>query len=120
MIVTCTVPEQVVGLEWKPLNTTSVQIFWKVPKVANGIIIGYTLSYTNLATLPVTQWTSLTLNSTKHYAEVSDTMFHSWECYVYGGQTIYHLQQCSDNDYEKIAVSLQYKLSDGVKIMGLD
>ncbi|KAK6644417.1 hypothetical protein RUM43_000684 [Polyplax serrata] len=50
------VPSQVTDISWKTINRTAVHVSWKEPRHINGILKGYTLSYTDNYNLPIESW----------------------------------------------------------------
>lgn len=50
------VPSQVTDISWKTINRTAVHVSWKEPRHINGILKGYTLSYTDNYNLPIEAW----------------------------------------------------------------
>ncbi|XP_054280101.1 protogenin B-like [Macrosteles quadrilineatus] len=65
------VPEKVLEVQYKPLNTSSVKVMWKEPNVTNGNIVGYEVSYARQLMLPPEKWKNVTVHDTKTWTEVS-------------------------------------------------
>lgn len=64
-------PEKVLEVQYKPLNTSSVKVMWKEPNVTNGNIVGYEVSYARQLMMPREKWKNVTVHDTKTWTEVS-------------------------------------------------
>lgn len=55
------VPSPVADLRWKPENSSSVCLRWRVPMHHNGVLKHYIVSYTSDQSLSLEQWPSIIL-----------------------------------------------------------
>lgn len=63
-------PSEVVDINWKAINSTSVQVSWKAPRKTNGILKNYTLFYTQDSNLPLDAWSIKQLPASIHATQV--------------------------------------------------